>query len=275
MNDAQLGPLVVRFGNFEVDFQERELRKQGMRIRLEEKPFQILELLLQRAGQVVSRLALREKLWPDTVVEYERSLNTAVNKLRELLGDCAQNPRFVETLPRLGYRFIAPVVKPSRAGAFRERKMLAVLPFENLGGSPEQEYLADGLTEEMIAQLGSLSPRRLGVIARTSSNQYKCTKKSIAQIAAELQVDYVVEGSVRQDGQDVRIIVQLIETQEQTHLWSAGYDRDLQCVLSMQADVALQVGKALTLELLPEDSVVSLACDPTAHVCELECAPDC
>jgi TolB-like protein len=273
MNNAQLEPLVMRFGNFEVDFQARELRKQGMRIRLEEKPFQILELLLERAGQVVSRLALREKLWPDTVVEYERSLNTAVNKLRELLGDCAQSPRFVETVPRIGYRFIAPVIKPSRAGALRERKMLAVLPFENLDGNPEQEYFADGLTEEMIAQLGGLDPKRLGVIARTSSNQYKCTKKSIAQIAAELLVDYVVEGSVRQDGQDVRIIVQLIETQDQTHLWSAGYDRDLQCVLSMQAEVARQVGKALTLELLPEDSDNFIAaCDSAARECELPCS---
>lgn len=272
MSDAQLGPLVVRFGNFEVDFEQRELRKQGMRLRMEEKPFQILELLLQRAGQLVTRLALREKLWPDTVVEYERSLNTAVNKLRELLGDCAQSPRFVETVPRMGYRFIASVVKPSRTGVL-ERKMLAVLPFENLDGNPEQEYFADGLTEEMIAQLGRLDPKRLGVIARTSSNQYKGTKKSITQIAAELQVDYVVEGSVRQDGQDVRIIVQLIETQEQTHLWSAGYDRDLQCVLSMQAEVALQVGKALTLELLPEDSDNFLvACDSAARECEIPCS---
>jgi TolB-like protein len=273
MNDAQLGPLVMRFANFEVDFQARELRKQGMRIRLEEKPFQVLELLLQRAGQVVTRLALREKLWPDTVVEYERSLNTAVNKLRELLGDCAQNPRFVETIPRMGYRFVAPVSKPGRTGAFRERKMLAVLPFENLGGNPEQEYFADGLTEEMIAQLGGLNPKRLGVIARTSSNQYKGTKKSIAQIAAELQVDYVVEGSVRQDGQDVRIMVQLIETRDQTHLWSAGYDRDLQCVLSMQAEVARQVGKALTLELLSGDADNFLAaCTSAASECEVPCS---
>jgi TolB-like protein len=273
MNDAQLGPLVVRFGNFEVDFQARELRKKGMRVRLEEKPFQILELLLQRAGQVVTRLALREKLWPDTVVEYERSLNTAVNKLREFLGDCAQTPRFVETLPRIGYRFIAPVIKPCRSSSFQERRMLAVLPFENLGGNPEQEYFADGLTEEMIAQLGRLNPKRLGVIARTSSNQYKETKKSIAQIAAELQIDYVVEGSVRQEGQDVRIIVQLIEAQDQTHLWSAGYDRDLQCVLSMQAEVARQVGKALAIELLPEDTDNFLAaCDSAARECELPCS---
>jgi len=273
MNDIQKAAPIIRFGIFELNPQTRELRKHGMRIRLEEKPFQILELLLEHSGHVVTRRTLREKLWPDTVVGYDHGLNTAVNKLRELLGDCAQSPRFVETLPRLGYRFIAPVIKPGRAGAFRERKMLAVLPFENLGGVPEHEYFADGLTGEMIAQLGGLNPKRLGVIARTSSNPYKETRKSIAQIAAELQVDYVVEGSVRQEGQDVRIIVQLIETQDQTHLWSAGYDRDLQCVLSMQAEVARQVGKALTLELLPEDSDNFIAaCDSAARECELPCS---
>lgn len=115
MNDAQSATVVVRFGNFEVNLHSRELRKHGMRIRLEEKPFQILEMLLARAGHVVTRRTLRERLWPDTYVGYEHGLNTAVNKLRDLLGDSARNPRFVETLPRLGYRFIGPVVQPRKA----------------------------------------------------------------------------------------------------------------------------------------------------------------
>jgi TolB-like protein len=241
----------MHFGTFEVDLQSRELRKNGMRMRMEEKPFQILEMLLDHAGQVVTRKLLRERLWPDTHVGYEHSLNTAINKLRELLGDSAQSPRFVETLPRVGYRFIAPVTKPGRASSRGGKKMLVVLPLENLSGIPEQEYFADGLTEEMIAHLGQLNPKRLGVIARTSSNQFKATKKSIAQIADELQVDYVLEGSVRREGRRVRITVQLIETQDQAHLWSATYDRDLRDVLGMQADVARQVGKALAFELLP------------------------
>src|ERR1700740_3484726 len=100
MNDSlRIGP-AVRFGTFEVDLQSREVRKHGMRIRLEEKPFQILEVLLERAGQVVSRRMLRERLWPDTHVAYEPGLNTAVNKLRDLLGDSARSPHFIETLPR-------------------------------------------------------------------------------------------------------------------------------------------------------------------------------
>src|SRR5947207_13057216 len=157
MNDAQSVAPVVRFGTFEVNLNSHELRKHGMRIRLEEKPFQILELLLERAGHVVTRRALREKLWPDTVVGYEHGLNTAVNKLRALLGDSAQSPRFVETLPRLGYRFITSVVKPGKAAASAKR-MLLVLPFEHLCGECAQEYFLQRLTEETVAPPGQLKP---------------------------------------------------------------------------------------------------------------------
>ncbi len=150
----------VRFGAFEVDFQSRDLRKYGMRIRMEEKPFKILELLLERSSHVVTRTMLRERLWPDTVVGYEHGLNTAVNKLRDLLGDSARNPRFIETLPRRGYRFIAPVVNPGKPVALEGKRMLLVLPFESLCGDDEQEFFAEGLTEEMISQLGRLRAGR-------------------------------------------------------------------------------------------------------------------
>src|SRR6267143_4024983 len=138
MMDFAVAPPMLRFGTFEVSVHSREVRKHGMRIRMEEKPFQILEMLLERAGHVVTRTALRERLWPDTVVGYEHGLNTAINKLRDLLGDSSRSPRFVETLPRLGYRFIAPVVQPGNTGAAAKR-MLLVLPFENLCGDCEQE----------------------------------------------------------------------------------------------------------------------------------------
>ena len=265
VSEIRSAPQKVRFGIFEVDFESRELRKQGTRLRLEEKPFQVLELLLERAGQVVTRHSLRNRLWPDTYVGFEHSLNTAVNKLRELLGDSAQSPRYVETLPRLGYRFIAPLEKAKRHVSLTGKKMLAVLPFENLNSLPEQEYFADGLTEEMISHLGQLSPKRLGVIARTSSMQYRGTKKSIGTIADELKVDYVLEGSLRREGKRVRIMAHLIEAQEQTHLWSASYDRDLRDVLNVQSDVARQIGKALAIELLPEDPSKSVVFDATAH----------
>lgn len=255
MNQMSVSSCAVRFGTFEVDLEARELRKQGMRVRLEEKPFLILEELLHHAGRVVTRKKLQEKLWPDTHVRYDQNLNTAVNKLRDLLGDSAQSPHFIETLPRLGYRFVAPVVKAEQAvltaAPFTAKKMLAVLPFENLGGDPAQEYFADGLTEELISHLGQLNPKRFGVIARTSAIQYKNTKKSISEIAAELNIGYVLEGTVRCAGSGARITVQLIETSDQTNLWSASYDRELREILSVQADVARQVGRALALELLP------------------------
>jgi TolB-like protein len=252
MKDLLYAAPLLRFGAFEVNLQSRELRKHGMRIRMEEKPFQILEILLERAGQVVTRRMLREILWPDTVVGYEHGLNTAINKLRDLLGDSARSPRFVETLPRLGYRFIAQVVNPLKVNSTEGKRMLLVLPFESLCGDDEQEFFAEGLTEEMISQLGRLNPKRLGVIARTSAVQYKATNKSIGEIAAELRVDCVLEGSVRCNGQHVRITGQLIETRDQTHLWSATYDRDLRNAIEVQMDVARQIGKALAPELLAD-----------------------
>ena len=267
--DREQPSRTLRFGTFEIDLESRELRKQGVRMRLEEKPFLILEALLAQAGRMVTRKSLQEKLWPNTYVRFDQNLNTAVNKLRDMLGDSAQSPRFIETLPRLGYRFIAPVsesqrVRPAGATA-TEKKMLAVLPLESLGSTPEKEFFADGLTEELIAHLGQMNPKRFGVIARTSAIQYKNAKKSIAQIAAELRVEYVLEGTVRCEGDGVRITVQLIETTDQTHLWSASYNREFREVLSLQADLARQVGRALALELMPEEPAKCLSFDPEAH----------
>ena len=239
----------ARFANFEVDLRSRELRKHGVRMRLAEKPFQILELLLAHAGAVVTRKALREKLWPDTHVGYEHSLNTAVNTLREMLGDTAQNPRYIETIPRLGYRFVCAIAESAAPPVV---KKLAVLPFENLSSSQEQEHFADGLTEEIISRLGQLDARRLGVIARTTCIQYKRTQKSILEIAAELGVNTILEGSVRRSGDTLRITAQLIDATDQTHLWSAAFDRELGNALAIQSDIARDINAAVARELLSE-----------------------
>jgi len=266
MSESSPAVETVTFGVFELDLRAGELRKRGMRVRLQEKPFQILAALLRRPGEVVTREELRHRLWPsDTFVEFDRSLNTGLSKLREALGDSAENPRFIETLPRRGYRFIAPVGQPKTALQQDARKMLAVLPFENLSGDSDQEYFADGLTEELISQLGQINPRRLGVIARTSASHLKGTKKSIKEIAGDLNVGYVLEGSVRREGSRVRIAAQLITAQDQTHLWSSTYDRELGDILSVQQDVASRVGAALALELLPGHSARAVAADPAAH----------
>jgi len=255
---SSTGPVKLRFGNFEVDLSCRELRKHGLRIRLAEKPFRILEMLLERPGQVVTRLALRERLWPDTHVGYDHSLNTAVNTLRELLGDTAQNPRYIETLPRLGYRFVSTVTRtdsPENGG----KRTLAVLPFENLSASPDHEFFADGLTEETIFCASQLDTRRLGVIARTSSIQYKRTRKSIHEIAAELNVHWILEGTVRWSSSGLRVAVQLIQASEQTHIWSGTFDRDLGDPIATQCAVAKEICGALQRELVAPKSVLQAA----------------
>ncbi|MEO8049902.1 MAG: winged helix-turn-helix domain-containing protein [Acidobacteriota bacterium] len=246
---------VVRFGSFEANFRSGELRKSGIKLKLPGQPLQVLELLLEQPGSVITRDELRRRLWPaDTFVDFDNALNTAVNKLREALSDTAANPRFVETLPRRGYRFLAhvEVAGPAAQRAQREAKpMLAVLPFENLGGDPEQEYFADGLTEEMISHLGRLHSARLGVIARTSAMQYKGTHKSIHVIARELGVDFLLEGTVRRGGGKVRITAQLIRAADQVHLWAESYDRTLVDILAIQTEVANHIGRSLAVELLP------------------------
>jgi TolB-like protein/DNA-binding winged helix-turn-helix (wHTH) protein/Tfp pilus assembly protein PilF len=288
---------VLRFGVFEANILARELRKHGTLIRLRGQPFQILALLLEKPGEVVTRDEMQQKLWPaDTFVDFEHSLNTAIKKLRAVLGDSSDNSRYIETLPREGYRFVAPVeelpppgpaaskvsetppeapaaplVSQSRwlrlvagvallalvalavAATFawrsahllpspaREKVVLAILPFSNLTGDPGQEYFSDGLTEEMIAQIGQADPERLSVIARTSVMHYKGRSEPLPQIASELGAQYVLEGSVRRDSDSVRITAQLVRVQNQTPIWSREYDRELAGLLTLQHEVAQEV----------------------------------
>jgi TolB-like protein/Tfp pilus assembly protein PilF len=246
----------LKFGSFELDVRLRELRTGSTRVRLQDQPFEILRLMLESAGEVVTREQLRQRLWPaGTYVDFEHSLNAAVKRLRAALGDDADNPRFVETLPRRGYRFIAPLdtaepaVPPRRAASMRPR--LAVLPFANLSDDPAQDYFSDGLTEEMIAQLGSVSSGRMAVVARWSSMVFKGTTRRAREIGEAMGVDFLVEGSVRRDGDRVRITTRLIESASETSLWSEVYDRELTDVLRVQTDVAACVARSLAMELTP------------------------
>ena len=256
---------VVRFGTFEVNLDAGELRRHGLRVHLPGQAFQILDMLLARPGALVTRAELRERLWPGrTYMDFDHGLNKAVNRLREALVDDAANPRFIQTVARRGYRFLAPVARePGRAVPHRIR--LAVLPFENLGPSAEQEFFGDGLTEEMISGLGQLSPERLGIIARTSAMQYKHSDKRVDEIGRELNVDYILEGSVRRVENRVRITVQLIHVRDQTHLWSQSYDRDLADIFQVQREVASRVADSLAFELVPEYGPRGRIASPHAH----------
>jgi TolB-like protein len=266
---------VRRFGTFEVDLRARELRKGGIRIRLQDQPFEILAVMLDRPGEVVTREELRQRLWPaGTFVDFEHSLNAAIKRLRAALGDEADNPRFVETLHRRGYRFIAPVEPPdgprgrnlhavaSRVAPPPLRLRLVVLPFANLSGDPAQEYFSDGLTEEMIMQIGRLCSGRLAVIARTSSMLFKRSTKSASEIGRELAVDYLLEGSVRREGDRIRITAQLIEARTDVHLWAETYDRRMEETLILQSDVAANIAHSLAMELVPDQQAATGRVNP-------------
>ncbi len=234
-------PKVLRFDRYEVDLAAGQLHKRGVRISLREKSFLVLASLLEHPGQVVTREELRRRLWPEDVfVDFDSNLNTAIARLREALGDSADHPRFIETLPRHGYRFIANVFEAPRApepGA-APRVRVVVLPFVNLSGDPAQEYFSDAMTDEIITELAGLAPEQLAVIARTTAMHYKGSHKDVARIGRELGVDYVVEGSVRRADNRVGINAQLIRAKDQTHVWAQRCDAELSDIFKMQGCVA-------------------------------------
>jgi TolB-like protein/DNA-binding winged helix-turn-helix (wHTH) protein/TPR repeat protein len=307
----------VLFGAFELDLTTGELRStetQGPshKVLLREQVFQVLRMLLEREGKIVTREEINGRLWPaDTVVDFDRSINATIKTLRRALGDSADNPRYIETLARRGYRLMLPIeylesvpatalekdgeqrersaaemsqnaarvqpqIKPHWSKAalvlvsavilvaagyiswrhFRatepttsDKIRLAVLPFQNLTGDPNKDYLADGLTEEMISQLGRLNPEQLGVIARTSVMGYKHKDERLDQIGRDLSVQYVLENSLRESGNHIRLTTQLIQVKDQTHLWSQDYDYPVKDILNVEEDVAKAVARQIQFRL--------------------------
>jgi len=290
---------------FEVNLQARELRKHGVRVRLRGQPFAILAMLLEKPGEVISREEMRKRLWSsgsdETFVDFEHSMNSAMKKLRAALNDSPENSRYIETIPKLGYRFIAPVEevavearKPYERGqaaetpahvTWRRRlavlipalalpaalvvwlvqtashrtnaaaplRSIAVLPLADLSGDTSQDYFAEGMTDQLITDLAKIGSLR--VVSRTSVMQYKGTKKGLPQIAKELNVDAIVEGSVVRSGQKVRITAQLLHGPTDKHLWAESYERDLGDVLRLQNDVAEAIARQVRVELSPAAKV--------------------
>jgi TolB-like protein len=243
----------LRVGTFELDVRARELRDGSTRVRLQGQSFEILRLMLERPGQVVMRDELRQRLWPDgTFVDFEHSLNAAIKRLRAALGDNADQPKFVETVPRRGYRFIADTEETEVEGRVVPRVRLVVLPFSNLSDDSSQEYFSDGLTEELIAQLGPVCRGQVGIIARWSSMSFKGSLQRAREIGEALHANYLLEGSTRRDGSRVRITARLVEAASEAHLWSDTFDRDVNDWLSVQSEVAGRVTRSLVKELVPE-----------------------
>ena len=243
----------VRFGAFELDQDAGELRKEGIKVRLQDQPLQILQILLEQPGKVTAREELRQRIWPsDTFVDFDHGINNAIKRLREALGDTAETPRFIETLPRRGYHFIGSVKKLAESGSARIRS-IAVLPVENLSGDPEQEYFADGLTESLITSLAKISALR--VVSRTTAMHYKKVHRPVPEIARELQVDGIVEGTVLRSGERVRISVQLIDAGADSHIWAESYERDLRDILALHSELARAIAGQIQITLTPREQL--------------------
>jgi TolB-like protein/DNA-binding winged helix-turn-helix (wHTH) protein/Flp pilus assembly protein TadD len=334
VQEERHGSELLRFGVFELDVRAGELRKNGVRVRLQEQPFQVLSVLLRRPGEIVAREDLQKELWPaDTFVDFDHGLNKAINKIRDALGDSADSPRFVETVARRGYRFIADV-KEGDATSVRHPEIansrqtgeetsnrrgipdkpaipktgltpfvwkisvivllilatslfawkfhfwihpspnirsLAVLPFESLSNDTSQDYFADGMTDELISDLGQISALR--VISRTSIMTYKNARKPLPQIARELNVDAVVEGTVLRSGDQVRITAQLIEASDDKHLWSQSYQGELRDTLALQNKVASAIADQIRISLNPQEQAAlknARVVNPEAYVSYLK-----
>jgi len=249
MNSRARAASNIRFGPFELDIRAGELRKEGRSIRLQEQPFQILRMLLESPGDVVPREEIRRRLWANgTVVEFEHSIHAAVKRLRDALRDSAEKPRYVETMARRGYRFICPVETfDSKPVGAVDQRSIAVLPFADMSGDKENEYFSDGLAEEIINKLTHVTG--LKVIARTSAFAFKGKHEDIRKIAAALGVTTILEGSVRRAGNRVRIIAQLINAVEGSHVWAERYDREMADIFAIQDEIAQAIASTLRLQL--------------------------
>jgi len=292
----------LRFDGYELDVLAGQLRKHGVRLRLRGQPLQVLEILLERPGEVVTREELQSRIWPaNTFVDFDHSLHNAIARIREVLGDSAETPRYIETLPRRGYRFIGALEEPETLPASEKTeeqtipgpavlpapkqnknrivitlccvlfvlgiaawatrqyiiakpavsaiRSIAVLPLKNFSGDPSEEFFVDGMTDQLITDLAKIGPLR--VISGTSVMQYKGTKKGLPEIARELNVDAVVEGSAVRSGQRVRVTAQLIQASTDQHLWAETYDRDAGDILNLQSEVADAIAQQVRAQLTP------------------------
>lgn len=240
---------VFRFGPYEADIHSGELRKRGLRITVRDKSFEVLACLLESPGKLVTRDELRRRLWPEHVfVDFNSGLNSAVNRLRCALRDRPDKPRYIETLPRRGYRFIGAVEDVQSAA----RRTLAVLPFTNLNRDPENEYFADGITDALITELGGIASLR--VISRQSIVHLKGSVRTLPEVAGELGAHAVLEGSVLRADDRVRITAQLILASPEQHVWAQSFERGMTGILDVQREIARAIAERIQAVLTPKDA---------------------
>jgi adenylate cyclase len=266
MADKSDQPDSIRFDVYEMDLSSGELRKSGKQVRLQPQPFRVLSMLAGRAGEVVTRAQLRDEIWgKGTFVDFEQGLNFCIKQIRSALHEDLSAPRFVQTIPRRGYRFVAKIA-PAAAIGRRAIKSIAVLPLKNLSGLPDEDYFAEGLTEELITELSKLGIVR--VISSTSAMHYKNSEKTLPEIARQLKVDAVVEGAAMHSGAQVRITAQLIEAATDTHLWAESYHRELRDVLVLQRDIAHAIAQQIQSNLAPRRKSIAGAhrVNPSAYL---------
>ncbi len=251
---------ILHFGPFELEPGTCELRNAGLVVRLQPQPCRVLAMLVTRAGRLVSREEIQKEIWGgQTFVDFEQGLNFCIRHIRSALGDTAGTPRYIETLPRRGYRFIAQVdgsvaLRPEQWRNIEttiKKVRLAVLPFENLSSDPKHDYFADGMTDALITELAQISGLR--VISRTSVMRFKGTRKPLPEIAHELNVEAAVEGSVLPAGDRVRVTAQLIEVSSDRYVWAESYERDLQEILALQRKLARAIARGIRVRLTPQE----------------------
>ena len=254
--------LAFQFGVFEINPHTRELRKHGVKLKLQDQPFQILILLLEHPSEVVTREEIQKRLWPEnTYVDFDNAINSAIRKLRDALGDRSESPRFIETIARRGYRFVAPVEFLSAPSSFQrsdtsargDANSLAVLPFENSSGDLETEYLSDGIAETIMNNLSQI--RELRVIARTTMLLYKGRDADPQGLGRELKVNAVLTGKIVQRGERIRVQVELVDTSDGSQLWGERYDRNAADIFSIEKDIAREISQSLRLRLTREELV--------------------
>lgn len=250
---ANDGSWVIHFGVFEADLRAGELRRNGSKVKLQEQPFQILAMLLERPGEIVTREELRARLWSaDTFVDFDHGLNSAIRRLRDALGDSAENPSFVETLGRRGYRFIALVA----SRVLRERQhepieSVAVLPFANRSADPNTDYLSDGITESLINNLSQISTLR--VTARSTVFRYKGKDADPRKVGSDLHVRAVVSGRLLKRGSSLIIQAELMDVATGSQLWGGQYNRQAENVFLLQDDLSREISEKLRLRLTGDE----------------------